>query len=55
MEEMYYYWLHNVEGIGRVTFRKILEYMTPKELYECNIEKTTSFLTQKQREKIKES
>ena len=55
MEEMYYYWLHNVEGIGRVTFRKILEYMTPKELYECSIEKTASFLSQKQREKIKES
>lgn len=55
MEEMYYYWLHNVKGIGCITFRKILEYMTPKELYECNIEKTSSFLTQKQREKIKES
>ena len=55
MEEKYYYWLHNVPGIGRVTFRKILEYMSPKELYECNIERTNSFLTEKQREKIKES
>ena len=54
MEGMYYYWLHNVPGIGRVTFRKILEYMSPKELYECNIEKAL-FLTEKQRVKIKES
>ena len=55
MEEMYYYWLHNVAGIGRVTFRKILEYMSPKELYECNIEKIPLFLTEKQKGKIKES
>ena len=52
---MYYYWLHNVPGIGRVTFRKILEYMSPKELYECKIEQTSLFLTEKQKEKIKES
>mgnify|MGYP003306836409 CR=1 FL=1 len=55
MEEMYYYWLHNVAGIGRVTFRKILEYMSPKELYECSIEKHPLFLTEKQRMRIKES
>ncbi|MBR5598337.1 MAG: DNA-processing protein DprA [Lachnospiraceae bacterium] len=34
MEEMYYYWLHNVAGIGRITLQKILQNMTPKELYE---------------------
>ena len=55
MEGRYYYWLHNVPGIGRVTFRKILEHMSPKELYECDMEKTKFFLTEKQREKIKES
>ena len=54
MEEMYYYWLHNVPGIGRITFCKILEYMSPKELYECNTEKIM-FLTEKQKIKIRES
>lgn len=55
MEEMYYYWLHNVPGIGRVTFQKILKYMTPKELYECKLEKTRVILTEKQKENIKQS
>lgn len=55
MEKMYYYWLHNVSGIGRVTFRKILEHMTPKQLYECNLELTKDFLTKSQRENIERS
>lgn len=55
MEEMYYYWLHNVPGIGRISFQKILKYMTPEELYKCNLEKTSEFLTKKQRESIEQS
>lgn len=55
MEEMYYYWLHNVKGIGRVTFRKILNCMTPKELYESSLMGTDNLLTEKQRESIKRS
>lgn len=55
MEDMYYYWLHNVPGIGRVTFRKILDNMTPKELYEYHLESTKEFLTKTQRENIKQS
>ena len=38
MEEMYYYWLHNVPGIGRITMQKIFQNMTPKELYENDFE-----------------
>lgn len=55
MEEMYYYWLHNVLGIGKITFQKILKYMTPEELYKCTMEKTSEFLTEKQRENIIQS
>ena len=55
MEEMYYYWLHNVSGIGRVTFQVILNYLMPKELYECDLSKTAHFLSNKQREGIQES
>ena len=55
MEEMYYYWLHNVSGIGRVTLQNILKITTPEELYKCNLEKTSEFLTDKQREALKES
>lgn len=44
MEEMYYYWLHSVPGIGRITIQKILQYTTPKILYEkiLAMEKTTN-------------
>ena len=52
MDEMYYYWLHNVPGIGKGTFQKILKYMSPQELYECNQEKRCFFLSKKQREYI---
>ena len=55
MAEKYYYWLHNVPGIGRITMQKILEHMTPEELYGSNLEKTQSFLTKKQRDAIRES
>ena len=55
MEEKYYYWLHNVSGIGQVTFRKILKYATPKELYENNLEKNFRFLSEKQIESIQKS
>ena len=52
MDEMYYYWLHNVPGIGRLTVQKILKYITPKELYESKEMKQLDFLTEKQRENI---
>lgn len=55
MKEKYYYWLHNVPGIGKMTFQKILRYMTPEELYKCSLEKTFDFLTEKQRDSIKQS
>lgn len=52
MDEMYYYWLHNVLGIGRLTFQKILKFATPKELYKSNRLESLDFLTEKQRENI---
>lgn len=52
MEELYYYWLHNVSGIGRVTIQKILKYGTPREMYEGKVLKTLDYLTAKQRESI---
>lgn len=55
MDEMYYYWLHNIEGIGKKTFQKILKYMTPRELYESNEEKPFPFLTEAQKQNIKMS
>ena len=55
MEEMYYYWLHNVPGIGRNTYQKILQYMSPKELYEGKIKKVEHFLTEKQVDNILKS
>ena len=44
----YAYWLHNVPGIGRKTFQKILHHMTPKELYENNPNELKDILTEKQ-------
>lgn len=55
MEGMYYYWLHNVTGIGRRTYQKILQYVTPKELYEGNIKKAEHILMGKQVENILQS
>lgn len=53
--EKYYYWLHNVSGIGRITFNKIVTHMTPEELYQGNTEKIKELLTKKQIENIKRS
>lgn len=55
MEEMYYYRLHQVTGIGRHTYQKILNYVTPKELYEGNVEKIAPFLSKKQVENMRKS
>lgn len=55
MEEMYYYWLHSISGIGRITFQKILNHMTPEELYKSNLYKGIEFLNEKQKETIAES
>ena len=33
-EELYYYWLDNVPGIGRITMRRLIEVISPRELYE---------------------
>ena len=52
MDEMYYYWLHNVPGIGKGTFQKILKHMSPRELFESDQESRFFFLTDKQRENI---
>ena len=49
MEEMYYYWLHNVPGLGRHTYQKILQYITPRELYENGIQKVSNFLREEQK------
>ena len=55
MEEQYYYWLHSVPGIGRQTYQKLLQYVTPKELYENGIEKIDHLLREKQKENILDS
>ena len=34
MEKKYYYWLHNVPGIGNRTIKRLLEITTPRQLYE---------------------
>lgn len=55
MQEMYYYWLHNISGIGNLTFHKILKCTTPEELYKNNQEKKIDFLSKKQKENILKS
>lgn len=55
MEEMYYYWLHNVTGIGQATYRNLLQYVTPKELYEGAITKAKNLLGEKQQKNMRES
>lgn len=55
MQEMYYYWLHNISGIGNITFHKILKYATPEELYKGNQEQKFDFLSKKQKENILKS
>ena len=55
MNELYYYWLHNVSGIGRHTYQRILQYVTPEELYKGGIEKVNHLLRENQKESILES
>ena len=55
MEEMYYYWLHNVPGIGKGTYRKLLQYVTPKELYEGGITKIKHLVGEEIQRNILES
>lgn len=55
MEEMYYYWLHNVTGIGRHTYQKILQYVTPRELYENGIQKVEHLLRKDQKTNLLKS
>ena len=55
MEEIYYYWLHNVPGIGRHTYQKLLQYVTPKELYEGGGKKVKHLLRENQKENILDS
>ena len=55
MNELYYYWLHNVSGIGRHTYQRILQYMTPEELYKGGIEKVNHLLRENQKESILDS
>ena len=52
MDEMYDYWLHNIQGIGSVTIKKILEMMTAKELYFCIDLKNIKFLKDNQRKQL---
>ena len=51
-EDFYWYWLNNIEGIGRGTIRILLEkFETPKEIYEVAEKDIFSLLrTQKQKE-----
>lgn len=56
MEEKYYYWLHNVSGIGKETRRKLLEKIgSPKELFEGSLEKCKYILNQSQIDNLEES
>lgn len=48
-DEMYGYWLHNIEEIGNKTREKILEeFITERELYQAKISKVEMFLTKQQ-------
>lgn len=55
MDAQYYYWLHNVSGIGRHTYQKILKYVTPGELYQGGIKKVSHLLREEQIINIEES
>ena len=55
MEGKYYYWLHNVSGIGKETRKKLLEIATPKELFEGSLEKVKSILNKTQYNYLEES
>ena len=45
---MYYYWLHNVPGIGRRSMQTILKYISAKGLYESNSNQLEKILNEKQ-------
>lgn len=55
MEEKYYYWLHNVPGIGKETRKRLLEIASPKELFENSPENIKSILKKGQLENFEES
>jgi len=55
VEEKYYYWLHNVPGIGKETRRKLLEMESVKELFEGSLKNVKSILKKKQIENMEES
>ena len=55
MDEMYYYWLHNVEGMGRATLQKLLKHTTPEELYKNSENRNFQFLSDRQKESILKS
>lgn len=44
-EELYWYWLTNIDGIGRETIRKLLEvFKTPKQIYKAETEEVYMLL-----------
>lgn len=53
-QEAYFYWLDGIPGIGRVTIRKILAQLTPKEVYDRGMGSLASILTKRQAEMIEE-
>ena len=53
-EELYYYWLDNVPGIGRITMRRLIEVISPRELYEQGAEAPGLPLREKQRKQLDE-
>ena len=55
MEEKYYYWLHNIAGIGKETRKKLLKIVTPGELYHGSLDNIKPLLKKKQLESLEES
>ena len=55
MEEKYYYWIHNVAGIGKETLKKLLEVATPQELFDGSLKNIEVLLKKKQLENLEES
>ena len=53
-EELYYYWLDNVPGIGRITMRRLIEVISPRELYEQGAGAPGLPLREKQRKQLDE-
>lgn len=51
-EEFYWYWLNNINGIGRVSIRKLLEeFETPKNIYLADEKEISMILQKEDREK----